>query len=313
MPARRSSSVEPTTASTRRREAIHYLTTAEWVEWTPIVERRGRRSRRGVCDACRPEQTLFLAVRSREDGNIRLRARRGGEWGSGRCSERRPRAPRPRPRSRRRALYSLAVFVRGGDGLIYWLSCRDAPEDCDDQRCASPSAWTALPPPPSGIFVGKPSAVWLAQQTGLTVAAIRDDRVAMYITGINSGGTAWRARRPPQCRSRSRRSGSRRRDRDDPQTPGELAFFARNRRRLLVNDTLATDVLSYRRRARFAPRRGCHLPWPCPDGRRRDHRRPRASRRLVAIQRRRTTRPPATTTRARAPSAARVNATACSG
>ena len=131
--------------------------------------------------------------------------------------------------------FGLQVFVRGGDGLIYWLACADATDDCKGSVGRS-DAWSALPPPPSGIFVGKPSAVWWIEQTGLTVAAIRNDRVAMFLIGINSGGAAWRSADHLNIDP----------DPDDPDpgvavaisaTPGELSFFARNRRRLLINDT----------------------------------------------------------------------------
>ena len=39
--------------------------------------------------------------------------------------------------------------------------------------------------------MGKPSAVWPLDNSGLTVAAIRDDRVALLITGVDAGGSDW--------------------------------------------------------------------------------------------------------------------------
>jgi len=210
--------------------------TTEWFDWTPIVGAVDGDPAVVFAPVSRVE-TLFFAVRSQEDGNIRLLARRAGEWGMWKVLGAPPAGAASAPALASNGPKSLAVFVRGGDGLIYWLSCMDAEEDCDDSA-GKPEAWTALPPPPSGIFVGKPSAVWVLENPGLAVAAIRDDRVAMYSTRLELGGIGWRAAEHLNDDL----------DRDDPDPGvglapsselGDLAFYARNRRRLLVNPTTA--------------------------------------------------------------------------
>jgi hypothetical protein len=113
----------------------------------------------------------------------------------------------------------------------------DAVQDC--AASAAPAAvWTALPPPSSGIFVGKPSAVWMRDATGLTVAAIRDDRVALVMTRVNVGGGEWL----PADNVNADLAP------DDPDpgvaiaisaTPGDVEFFARNQRGLLMSQSLA--------------------------------------------------------------------------
>ena len=208
--------------------------TTEWFDWTPIV---------GAVDGdpavvfaqASPVETLFLSVRSQDDGTIRLLVRRAGEWGMWKVLGAPPAGAASAPALASNSPKSLAVFVRGGDGLIYWLSCMDADADCEDSA-GKPEAWTALPPPPSGIFVGKPSVVWLLGTPGLSVAAVRDDRVAMYSSRLQTGGTGWRAA--------EYLNGDL--DPNDPDPGvgialtsdlGELVFYARNRRRLLVSPT----------------------------------------------------------------------------
>jgi hypothetical protein len=131
------------------------------------------------------------------------------------------------------------VLVRGGDGLIYQLACADALDDCA-ASAAQPNAWKALPPPPAQrIFVGKPSAIWSLDDNGLIVASVLDDRTAVYITGIDTTTGAWIS-----ASNINRDLAS-----DDPdpgvaitilKTPRDVAFFARNRQGLLVNETLGS-------------------------------------------------------------------------
>src|SRR6185503_15520281 len=99
---------------------------------------------------------------------------------------------------------------------------------------------TALPPPPMGVFVGKPSAVWMRDATGLTVAAIRDDRVAMVIVRVNVGGSDWQLAQNLNANLAA----------DDPDpgvaitfspTPMDPSLFARNRQGLLVSHSLQLD------------------------------------------------------------------------
>ena len=259
------------------------LLTTEWSEWTPVVGGVDG-DPAAVFATLSPQETLFLAARFLDDGNLRLLVRRDGEWGQWKPLGAPPSGAASAPALASESPARLHVFVRGGDGRIYWLACTDASEDCDDSA-KQPGAWRALPPPPSGIFVGKPSAVWWIEETRAHGRRDpqRSGRHAAHQRQQRRGYVA--SRRQPQWRSRSRRSGSRRRDHD---------ILTARRRVLLrpqptaparqLNDTLG--VLSYRRRARFASRRGRHLPWRCPDGRRRDYRRPRASRSVVAIPRR---------------------------
>jgi hypothetical protein len=91
--------------------------------------------------------------------------------------------------------------------------------------------------------VGKPSAVWPLENSGLSVAAIRDDRTVLLITGVDSGGSAW----VPAANISADLAP------DDPDpgvaivatpTPGDLAFFARNQQGLLAADTVAAKFFS---------------------------------------------------------------------
>jgi len=213
------------------------LATTEWSEWTPLVGDVDGDPAVVFATFSPLLETLYLAVRSREDGNIHLRVRRDGQWGMWKVLAAPPSGAASAPALASESPVDLHVFVRGGDGLIYWLACNDASDDCADSA-GKPDAWSALPPPPSGIFVGKPSAVWLLDSGGLAVAAIRDDRVAMFSMRVHLGGSTWRVADKLNVDL----------DRDDPDPgvaitltpePGELAFFARNRRLLLVNPTTA--------------------------------------------------------------------------
>lgn len=210
--------------------------TTDWWDWAPIADADDVDGDPAVVfsELTTPE-TLFLAVRSRSDGDIRLRARRGGAWGGWTSLAAPPSGAASAPALASESPDSLAVLVRGGDGLIYWLACTDARDDCA-ASAARPNAWSALPPPSSGIFVGKPSAVWLINNTGLTVAAVRDDRVALLTTSVNRGASAW----APIDTVNDQLAP------DDPDpgiaitiaaSPGDVVFFARNQQRLLVSDT----------------------------------------------------------------------------
>jgi len=183
--------------------------------------------------------TLFLTVRSKQDGQIYLRARRGTTWGD-RISLGAPSVgAASAPALAVQSPDTLAVFVRGGDGLIYWLSCSDATDDC--AVSVTQNAWTALPPPPSppGIFVGKPAALWPLDNSGLTVAAVRDTRAVFMMRGLDTGVTSWAPVNPITSDLAP----------DDPgiaiairPEPGYLDFFGRNSRHLLVDDTaLSSD------------------------------------------------------------------------
>jgi len=139
----------------------------------------------------------------------------------------------------------LAVVVRGGDGLIYSLMCADAQNGCD--ASASQPNWIPLPlpPSPSGIFVGKPAALWPLDNTGLTVAAVTDDRAVMLITHVDSAadGASW-----DRAVNISNDLAP-----DDPDpgvaiamlnVAGDVFFYARNQQRMLVSDSLSTTFFS---------------------------------------------------------------------
>ncbi|HXU03833.1 MAG TPA: hypothetical protein VN903_22880, partial [Polyangia bacterium] len=189
--------------------------------------------------------TLFLAVRSKRDGQIRLGSRREGVWGDNLTSLGAP----PAGAASAPALASLSptdlwVFVRGGDGLIYKLACTNADEDCDGSA-AQPDAWQPLKAAPDGgAFVGKPSAMWsLGSMTNVAVAAIRDDRTAWVVTGVDTGMPDWA---PVKNISNVLAP-------DDPDPgvaigysgiAGDLTFLTRNKQGLLAVETLMSTFYS---------------------------------------------------------------------
>ncbi len=214
---------------------------ADWLDWTAVADDVDADPAVVFAVNGNPA-TLFLAVRSRVDGNIHLRVRRGETWGGWTSLGAPPSGAGSAPAIASESPFVIAIVVRGRDGLIYWLKCGDADADCASSA-AGPDAWSALPSPlpspSSRIFVGKPSAVWMRNGAELTVAAVRDDRIAVVLKNLNDGGTDWlpadnvNLYLPP----------------DDPEpgvaitllsTPGEVGFFARNQQGLLISETLQT-------------------------------------------------------------------------
>jgi hypothetical protein len=219
---------------------------AEWPNWTWVADHVDADP--AAVFAVNGQGTLFLAVRS-EDGSIELSSRSpltGGVLGLPTSLGAPPSGAASAPALASESPFSLAVVVRGGDGLIYWLHyCSDgnAPQACPGATGPSVWTWTALPPPSSGIFVGKPSAVWLLDNGGLNVVAIRDDRVALRMSGVDSLISDWA---PAENINADLAP-------NDPNpgvaitpfsTPGGLAFFARNPQGLLVNDTTDSTFAS---------------------------------------------------------------------
>jgi len=210
------------------------LLTSDWLDWTPVPDRVSVDADPAVTFSyLTSPETLFLAARFAQDGNIHLRARRAGTWGDWMSLGAPSSGAASAPVLASESPTSLAVLVRGGDGLIYELACMDANVDCS---ASSQGAWQPLPPPPSsGIFVGKPAATWLRDASGLTVAAITDDRVALVMTRVNAGGGTWLPADTVDVDL----------SRDDPQPgvaiamswiPGELDILAANYQGILFTD-----------------------------------------------------------------------------
>jgi hypothetical protein len=229
--------------TTTRRELTTSMT-AQWFDWAAVPDTDDVDGDPAVVFSwLASPDTLFLAVRSRTDGQIHLRGRRGTTWGGWTSLGAPAAGAASSPALASKSPSELAVLVRGGDGLIYMLACMDAQSDCA-ASASQPDAWSALPPPPSpGIFVGKPSAFWPLDASGLTVAAVRDDRVALLITGVDTGGSDWVTAANITADLAP----------DDPDpgvaisilaAPGDVAFFARNRQGLLVSDTLQLKYAS---------------------------------------------------------------------
>ena len=181
MPALRSSSAEPTTASTRRPRS-DLLDHGDGSTGPPVA---------GAVDGdpavvfallVDPVQTLYLAVRSQEDGNIRLRARRDSEWGD---VDRSLGAP-PAGAASAPALASDEPVIRsqsscaGATGSSIGCSAWTRWTTATISASASPSAVDARSRHRHRAFSwASRRAVWLLSNTaGSTVAAIRDDRVA---------------------------------------------------------------------------------------------------------------------------------------
>jgi hypothetical protein len=212
--------------------------TAEWLDWVWVADGVDADPAVVFGPNSNPER-LFLAVRSSLDGDIHLRVRSGGTWGDWTSLGAPTAGAASAPAIASVDPYSLAVFVRGGDGLVYFLRCTDAQNDCAASASGS-GVWTALDAPPSGVFVGKPSAVW-RDATGLVVAAIRDDRAALVMTGLDDGPGDWLVAQTVTADLAP----------DDPDpsvaitissTPGDLVFYARNPQGLLASDTLQTKL-----------------------------------------------------------------------
>jgi hypothetical protein len=226
--------------TTTRRDLVSSAT-AQWNDWTPVAEAVDADpavvfSRNAILPG-----TLVLGVRSRVDGQIHLRSRGGDGWGKWTSIGAPPTGAASAPALASNSPSELAVLVRGGDGLIYRLACTDAETGCV-ASAARANAWTALPAPPSpsAIFVGKPSAVWPLDNTGLMVAAVTDDRAVMLNTG---GGGDWA---PVETISNDLAP-------DDPDpgiaiiipgVPADATFLARNQQGLLVTDTLSTTYFA---------------------------------------------------------------------
>jgi hypothetical protein len=214
----------------------------DWTKWDPVVG--GVDADPAVVfatDVVATNPTLFLAVRLQADGKIYLRARKGDDaWGYWTGLAAPPAGAASAPALASESPSSLAIVVRGGDGLIYWLNCTDANAM---QPCATSAtgqdAWKALPPPSAGIFVSKPSAIWpMGNNIGLIVAAVRDDRKAQLITHVDGGGSDWLPAGNVMVNDDLA---------PDDQKPGVaittsnnptvVTFLARNQQRLLVSDT----------------------------------------------------------------------------
>jgi hypothetical protein len=84
---------------------------------------------------------------------------------------------------------SLSVFVRSTDNLIYQLKCTDPAAMCAASATAA-NAWTALPLPTVGGFLGKPSAIWLADGSGPVVSAIGAD-YGVWLIAFDGGLNDW--------------------------------------------------------------------------------------------------------------------------
>jgi hypothetical protein len=217
----------------------------EWTGWTLVAE--GVDADPAVVYAPyfggSPPPLLFLAVRTL-DGNINLKVRTGDaaqdDWSAWTALGAPPAGAASAPAVAAKDPYTLVVVVRGGDGLIYWLPCTDAIHACV-ASATGPDAWKALPPPSSGIFVSKPSAVWPITNLGLAAAAVRDDGAAQVIMDFDHNVTDWLA--PSMLNVNGDLAP------DDPNpgvaitfnfVPNALTYFARNQQGLLVGDTTNT-------------------------------------------------------------------------
>lgn len=135
--------------------------------------------------------TLHLVVRSAVDGSIELRTRTAGVWGARASLGAPPVGAASAPAIAALDEQSLTVFVRGGDNLIYQLECTDPATMCAASAAAA-NAWTPLPTPAFGGFLGKPSATWMADGSGiLIVSAVGVDHGGWVIGPTPSSWGDW--------------------------------------------------------------------------------------------------------------------------
>ena len=161
-------------------------TFVDWADWRVVADRVDADPALVFAGA----DTLYLVVRSAVDGSLRLRTRTGGVWGNWGSLG----APADGAASAPSIIVppdgnSLSVFVRSADNLIYQLECKDPATMCAASAGAA-NAWTALPSPSIGGFVGKPTATWLADGSGPIVSAIGADDGA-WIIALESGPYHW--------------------------------------------------------------------------------------------------------------------------
>ena len=159
----------------------------DWADWTVVADHVDADP--GLVFA--GPSTLHLVVRSAVDGSIRLRTRTAGVWGRwgslGAPSVGAASAPAIAAQDEQ----SLTVFVRGGDNLIYQLECTDPVTMCA-ASAAAVDAWTALPASDVGGFLGRPSAAWMADGSGLLmVTAIGVDHAAWIIGPAPNNWGGW--------------------------------------------------------------------------------------------------------------------------
>jgi len=205
---------------------------AGWSDWAPVADRVDSDPAAVFGDA----DTLYLAARSRVDGTIALELRDHGTWGAPASLGAPAVGAASAPALATLDGDALAVFVRGGDGLIYGLDCQDARMLCAASASRA-DAWRALPPPPEGIFVGKPPAVWLLDGSALMVAAVSDGRIPWVIAGALDGWNAWLSIDTFDLAPDDRNPGV------AVETVGNAAdvgYFARDPRGLLVNNSRGT-------------------------------------------------------------------------
>jgi hypothetical protein len=133
---------------------------------------------------------LHLVVRARADESIRLRTRTNGAWGAWVSLGAPVAGAASAPTIAAKGSHPLSVLVRGRDGVIYLFTCGDA-TTCAASGARS-DAWSALPAPPTGAFIGKPNAVFIASGE-LRVTAVADDRTAWLIggAGVDFSTSAW--------------------------------------------------------------------------------------------------------------------------
>jgi hypothetical protein len=125
---------------------------------------------------------LHLAVRAHADGSIRLRTRTSRIWGQWSSLGAPTVGTASAPAIAVLPGQPLTVFVLGRDGLIYEFACADPAALCAASS-AQPGAWSALPASPTGTFIGKPSAVFLANGD-LRVTAVASDSTGWIIGGV---------------------------------------------------------------------------------------------------------------------------------
>jgi hypothetical protein len=159
----------------------------DWADWTVVADHVD--ADLGLVFA--GPNTLYLVVRSAVDGSIRLRTRTAGVWGRWGSLGAPSVGALSAPAIAAQDQQSLTVFARGGDNLIYQLECTDPVTMCA-ASAAAVDAWTALPASDVGGFLGKPSAAWMADGSGLLmVTAIGVDHAAWIIGPAPNNWGGW--------------------------------------------------------------------------------------------------------------------------
>jgi hypothetical protein len=204
------------------RNELNGTTFVRWSDWAVVATGVDADPSATFADA----DTLYLAVRSRADGAVRLLTRTRGVWGPPVSLGAPAAGAASAPAVAGRVGPLVGVLVLGGDGLVYARLCTDP-----QTTMCSGRGWTPLPASPPR-FISKPMAVW-SDTVWLMVTAVAEDNDGWVIGGNDGGfdGSYWQ-RLPIDLMDADPNPGV-----AIQVYAGELGFHGRNARRAHAEST----------------------------------------------------------------------------